>query len=153
MIIKSLGRNCSHCLFEECTMLKRVFTLICRIPFILTGNTALPERLYCLFITSYNDGYLRGNSLKPDCFTMMSIDSTLIVNPRNEDCPPSVRNLTSIISYWNADMYTLFPCGSASKESTCSEGDLGSTPWLGRSSGEGNGYQFQILAWRIPWTV
>ena len=30
-----------------------------------------------------------------------------------------------------------FPCGSACKESTCNVGDLGLTPGLGRSSGEG----------------
>ena len=33
-----------------------------------------------------------------------------------------------------------FPCGSAGKESTCSGGDLGSIPGLGRSPGEGKGY-------------
>ena len=34
-----------------------------------------------------------------------------------------------------------FPCGSANgKESTCSVGDLGSIPGLGRSSGAGKGY-------------
>ena len=45
--------------------------------------------------------------------------------------------------------------GSAGKESTCNEGDLGSIPGLGRAPGEGNGYPLQysnILAWRIPWT-
>ena len=31
-----------------------------------------------------------------------------------------------------------FPGGSASKESTCNVGDLGSIPWLERSPGEGN---------------
>ena len=36
-----------------------------------------------------------------------------------------------------------FPCGSAGKESTCSEGDLGSIPGLGRSPGEGKGYLLQ----------
>ena len=30
-----------------------------------------------------------------------------------------------------------FPCGSAGKESVCNAGDLGSTPRLGRSPGEG----------------
>ena len=30
--------------------------------------------------------------------------------------------------------------GSASKESACNAGDLGSNPGLGRSPGEGNGY-------------
>ena len=36
-----------------------------------------------------------------------------------------------------------FPCGSEGKESTCNMGDLGSIPGLGRSPGEGNGYQLQ----------
>ena len=33
-----------------------------------------------------------------------------------------------------------FPCGSAGKESSCNVGDLGLTPGLGRSPGEGKGY-------------
>jgi len=37
----------------------------------------------------------------------------------------------------------VFPCGSADKESTCSEGDLGSIPGLGRSPGEVKGYPLQ----------
>ena len=45
------------------------------------------------------------------------------------------------------------PCGSAGKESACNEGDLGLIPGLGRSPGEGKGYHFNILAWRIPWTT
>ena len=36
-----------------------------------------------------------------------------------------------------------FPPGSASKESACNAGDLGSVPGLGRSSGEGNGNSLQ----------
>ena len=49
---------------------------------------------------------------------------------------------------------TGFPCGSASKESSCNEGDLGSIPGLGISSGKGKGYPLEnSLAWRIPWTV
>ena len=36
-----------------------------------------------------------------------------------------------------------FPCGSAGKESTCSVGDLGSIPGLGRSPGDGKGYPLQ----------
>ena len=39
-----------------------------------------------------------------------------------------------------------FPSGSNSKESTCNAGDLG----LGRSSGEGNGYQHQISCLENP---
>ena len=33
-----------------------------------------------------------------------------------------------------------FPGRSDSKESTCNSGDVGSTPGLGRTPGEGNGY-------------
>jgi len=36
-----------------------------------------------------------------------------------------------------------FPCGLAGKESTCSAGDLGLIPGLGRSPGEGKGYPLQ----------
>ena len=36
-----------------------------------------------------------------------------------------------------------FPCGPAGKESTCNVRDLGLIPGLGRSAGEGKGYQLQ----------
>ena len=36
-----------------------------------------------------------------------------------------------------------FPCGSAGKESTCNEEDMGSVPGSGRSPGEGKGYPLQ----------
>ena len=36
-----------------------------------------------------------------------------------------------------------FPCGSGSKESACSAGDLDLIPGLGRSPGKGNGYPRQ----------
>ena len=39
--------------------------------------------------------------------------------------------------------YTIFPCGSAGKESACNAGDLGSISGLGRSPGEGKGYPLQ----------
>ena len=44
-----------------------------------------------------------------------------------------------------------FPGGSEVKASACNAGDLGSTPGLGRSPGEGNDNHCSILAWRIPW--
>ena len=44
-----------------------------------------------------------------------------------------------------------FPVGSVSKESARNAGDPGSILGLERSSGEGNGTQCSILAWRIPW--
>ena len=36
-----------------------------------------------------------------------------------------------------------FPGGSDDKETVCNAGDPGSTPGLGRSPGEGNGYPLQ----------
>ena len=45
-----------------------------------------------------------------------------------------------------------FPSGAEGKESACSAGDLGSTPGLGRSPGEGNAAHSSTLAWRISWT-
>ena len=38
-----------------------------------------------------------------------------------------------------------FPGGPDGKESTCSAGDLGSVPGLGKSSGEENGYPLQYF--------
>ena len=43
-----------------------------------------------------------------------------------------------------------FPHSSASKESICNAGDLGSIPGSGRSPGEGKTTHSSILAWRIP---
>ena len=50
--------------------------------------------------------------------------------------------------HWRRDrqpttVFLGFPCGSAGKESTCNEGDLGLIPGLGRSPGEGKGYPLQ----------
>ena len=61
----------------------------------------------------------------------------------------------------------LFPCGSTSKESACNLGDLHAIPGLGRSPGEGKGYQLQYSglehsidcivhitkSWTKSWTV
>ena len=40
-------------------------------------------------------------------------------------------------------VFSCFPCGSAGKEPACNAGDLGLTPELGRSPGEGKGYPLQ----------
>ena len=45
-----------------------------------------------------------------------------------------------------------FPGGSNGKESAFNAGDLGSTPGLEKSPGEGNATPSSILAWEIPWT-
>ena len=46
----------------------------------------------------------------------------------------------------------VFSGGPDGKESTCSAGDPGLIPGLGRSPGEGHGLHSSILAWRSPWT-
>ena len=43
-----------------------------------------------------------------------------------------------------------FPGGSEEKESACRAGDLGSTPGLGRSPGEGKGYPPQYSCLENP---
>ena len=48
------------------------------------------------------------------------------------------------------DSNHVFPCGSASKESDCNEGDLGWIPGLGRSPGEGKGYPLQYSGLENP---
>ena len=40
-------------------------------------------------------------------------------------------------------LFSGFPGGSAGQESACNAGDLGSSPRLGRSPGERNGYPLQ----------
>ena len=40
---------------------------------------------------------------------------------------------------WGSVVKKGFPGGSASKESICNAGNMGSIPGLGRSPGEGNG--------------
>ena len=42
------------------------------------------------------------------------------------------------------------PGGSEDKESSCNAGDPGSTPGLGRSPGEGNGYPLQYSCLENP---
>ena len=43
-----------------------------------------------------------------------------------------------------------FPGGSDGKASACNVGDLGLTPWLGRSPGEGNGNLLQYSCLENP---
>ena len=65
-------------------------------------------------------------------------------------CPLTIPLYTAHLIFWfnlsklQTSVYFLgFPSGSDGKESACNEGDLGSIPGLGRSSGEGNGYPLQ----------
>ena len=57
--------------------------------------------------------------------------------------------LSSFMCVW---IFRGFPHGSGSKESACNAGDLGSTPGLGRSPGEGHGNPLQYSYLQNPWT-
>ena len=56
---------------------------------------------------------------------------------------PTQHNLANLQLFASYLLQLGFPRGSAGKESACSEGDLGSTPGLGRSPGGGKGYPLQ----------
>ena len=45
-----------------------------------------------------------------------------------------------------------FPAGSAVENPPANAADLGSSPGLKMSPGEGNGNHSSILTWEIPWT-
>ena len=45
----------------------------------------------------------------------------------------------------------MFPCVSTGKEYNCNAGGLGSVPGLGRSPGEGKGYQAQHSGLENSW--
>ena len=53
---------------------------------------------------------------------------------------------------FGSDLFICLPSGSDSKESTCNSRALGLILGSGRSPGEGNATQSNILAWRILWT-
>ena len=58
-------------------------------------------------------------------------------------CTQKTFQESATVSKSSYDLYLSFPCGSVGKESTCNAGDLGLTPGLGRSPGEGKGYPLQ----------
>ena len=69
--------------------------------------------------------------------------------------PPSFLLSSNSNPSWHKvsfDRLSGFPGGSDSKEFTCSAGDPGSIPGLGRSPGEGHSNPLQHFCWRIPWT-
>ena len=57
------------------------------------------------------------------------------------------RYVVSVYSYCRLPIpvFLDFPGGSAGKESACNAGDLNSTPGLGSSPGEENGYPLQYF--------
>ena len=60
-------------------------------------------------------------------------------------CPKGLNQLFQVLAGFChcLNLKTGFLCGSAGKESSCNAGNLGLIPGLGRSSGEGKGYQLQ----------
>ena len=75
-----------------------------------------------------------------------SLMAQLIKNPRAVQETPDqflVRKIPWRRNRLPTPVFLGFPCGSAGKESACSEGDLGLIPGMGRSPGEGNGYPLQ----------
>ena len=75
---------------------------------------------------------------------------TLIITQLVKNLPAMQESLHSWVRKirWRRDrlpnpVFLGFPCGSAGKESTCNERDLGSVPGLGRFPGEGKGYPLQ----------
>ena len=85
-----------------------------------------------------------------------SLIAQLVMNP-----PAIQENLVQFLSGedpWIRDrlptpVFLGFPCGSAGKESTCSVGDLGSIPGLGRSPEEGKGYPLQYSGLENSWVA
>ena len=61
----------------------------------------------------------------------------------------------SLFAFGSLSLTEGFPESSVGKEFTCSAGDLGSIPGLGRSPGEGNGYplQYSCLEDSMDYTV
>ena len=68
-------------------------------------------------------GFLQTINLRLLCFTNSQTNTDLFIIPLL--------------------LFFCFPCGSAGKEFTCNEGDLGSIPGLGRSPGERKAYLLQ----------
>ena len=111
----------------------------------------------CLILCDSMDYYSPWNSLGQNTgvgslFLLQQIFPTQGSNPGLPHWRPVLYQLSykespaSTVSHVNCmyPQYMMgFPCGSASKESVCNVGDLGSTPWLGRSPREGKGYPLQ----------
>ena len=107
---------------------------------------------------SYIDGYINCNSFTLYCtfsfycLTQVQCSISQYHNLKGTNhlmSKPTFRNLAYKWKiHWRRDRLPIpvflgFPCGSAGKESACNVGDLGSTPGLGRSPGEGKGYPLQ----------
>ena len=63
----------------------------------------------------------------------------------------SLSSFTFIKRLFSSSSLTDFPGGSDGKVSSYNEGDLGSIPGSGRSSGEGMAIHSSTPAWKIPW--
>ena len=74
------------------------------------------------------------------CYDVMKMTFCLCLSSQNFPLRIKKKSQTS---YDRETSHTIFPLGSAGKESACNVGDLGLIPGLGRSPGEGKGYPFQ----------
>ena len=85
----------------------------------------------------------RGNKI---IFRRASLIAQLVKNPpATQDTPARflVRKIPWRRNRLPTPVFLGFPYGSTGKESACNAGDLGSIPRLGRSPGEGKGYELQ----------
>ena len=82
-------------------------------------------------------------SFRIDCLDLHAVQGTLKNLLQHHSSKAS-------IPWCSAFFIVGAPCGSHSKESACSTGDLGSIPKLGRSPGEGNGNPLQYSCLENP---
>ena len=73
-----------------------------------------------------------------------SLRAQLVNNlPAKQETPVQFLGWEDPLEKATHSVFSRFPCGLAGKESTCSAGDLGSIPQLGRSPGKWNSYALQ----------
>ena len=86
----------------------------------------------------------RGSSVVPLTFFEFQIDTNVIHSGYKFNLPAMQETLVQFLGWENSlekgwpttPVFLGGPCGSAGKESTCNEGDLGLIPGWGRSPGE-----------------
>ena len=110
------------------------------------------KKMYlCLFLVTMYDGCVWKKIILNLIFIYIVAASLIAQLVKN----PPVMQETPVNTWvrkmcWRRDrlptpVFLGFPSCSVGKESTCNVGDLGSTPGLGRSSGEGKGLPIPVL--------
>ena len=90
----------------------------------------------------------RGSNVVPLTFSEFQIDTNVIHNRYKFNSSAMQETLVQFLGredplekgWLTTQVFLGICCGSAGKESTCNEGDLGLIPGLGRSPGEGKGH-------------